>query len=55
MDKVNITINGKQLSVPGNYTVLEAAKEANINIPTLCFLKGINEIGACRMCLVEVK
>ncbi len=55
MDKVNITINGKQLSVPSNYTVLEAAKEANINIPTLCFLKDINEIGACRMCLVEVK
>ena len=55
MDKVNITINGKQLSVPGNYTVLEAAKEANIDIPTLCFLKDINEIGACRMCLVEVK
>ena len=55
MDNVTITINGKKLSVPGNYTVLEAAREANINIPTLCFLKDINEIGACRMCLVEIK
>jgi NADP-reducing hydrogenase subunit HndD len=35
--------------------VLQAAKELNINIPTLCYLKDINQIGACRMCLVEVK
>jgi len=35
--------------------VLEAAKQANIDIPTLCFLKDINEVGACRMCVVEVK
>lgn len=55
MDKVNITIDGQKLEVPSDYTVLRAAREANINIPTLCFLEGINEIGACRMCLVEIK
>ncbi len=55
MDKVNITIDGKKLEVPSDYTVLKAARDANINIPTLCYLKDINEIGACRMCLVEVK
>jgi len=54
-EMVNITINSKKLRVPRNYTVLEAAREANIHIPTLCFLKDINEIGACRMCLVEIK
>ncbi len=55
MDNVNIKINGIDLSVPKNYTILQAARDAGINIPTLCFLKDINEIGACRMCLVEVK
>ena len=55
MRKVNITIDGISLYVPDTYTVLEAAKEANISIPTLCFLKDINEIGCCRMCVVEVK
>ena len=55
MNKVNITIDGINLYVPENYTILEAAKEVNINIPTLCFLKDINEIGCCRMCVVEVK
>lgn len=43
------------LSVPKNSTVLEAARYAGIDIPTLCFLKEINQIGACRMCVVEVK
>ncbi|MDK2800967.1 MAG: NADP-reducing hydrogenase subunit HndD [Clostridiales bacterium] len=55
MEMVNITINGQKLQVPSNYTVLEAARSANIDIPTLCYLKDINEIGACRMCVVEVK
>lgn len=55
MEMVNITIDTRKLSVPKNYTVLEAARYANIDIPTLCFLKDINEIGACRMCVVEVK
>lgn len=55
MDKVNIKINGIPLEVPAGITILEAAKMAHIDIPTLCFLKEINEIGACRICVVEVK
>ena len=55
MDMVNIKINGMPLSVPKNSSVLEAARQAGIHIPTLCYLKDINEIGACRMCVVEVK
>ena len=51
---VNIKINGNDYSVPYGTTVLEAARMANIDIPTLCYLKDINEIGACRLCLVEV-
>jgi len=54
MDMINIKINGIDVSVPANATVLEAAKIANVDIPTLCYLKDINEIGACRLCLVEV-
>ena len=52
---VSITIDTRKIQVPKSYTVLEAAKFANIAIPTLCFLKDINEIGACRMCVVEIK
>lgn len=56
MDKmVNIKINGMPLTVPAGITILEAARTAGISIPTLCFLKDINEIGACRICVVEVK
>lgn len=55
MEMVNITIDNRKLQVPRSYTVLEAAKYANIAIPTLCFLKDINEIGACRMCVVEIQ
>ena len=55
MDMVNVKVNGIDVQVPQNATVLEAAKIAGINIPTLCYLKDINEIGACRLCLVEVK
>ena len=54
MSMVNITIDGKPVQVPAGTTVLEAAKQAGIDIPTLCYLKDINEIGACRMCLVEI-
>ncbi len=54
METVNIKINGIQYDVPKGSTVLEAARAANIDIPTLCYLKDINEIGACRLCLVEV-
>ncbi len=52
---VNIKINNKEYSVPANSTILEAARYAGVEIPTLCYLKDINEIGACRLCLVEVK
>jgi NADP-reducing hydrogenase subunit HndD len=51
---VSLTIDGIKVEVPDNTTVLEAARKANINIPTLCYLKGVNAIGACRMCLVEM-
>ena len=54
METVNIKINGREYAVPKGSTVLEAARAANIDIPTLCYLKDINEIGACRLCLVEV-
>ena len=54
MDMVNIKINGAPYSVPVGSTILEAARYAGIHIPTLCFLKDINEIGACRICVVEV-
>jgi len=54
MEMVNIKINGQALSVPSNYTVLEAARSANIEIPTLCYLKDVSKTGSCRMCIVEV-
>ena len=52
---VNLTINGRSVQVEEGTTILEAAKKVNIDIPTLCFLKDINEIGDCRMCVVEVE
>ncbi len=55
MKKVNITINHKNYEVDSNLTVLEAARSVGIAIPTLCFLKDINETSACRVCVVEVK
>lgn len=55
METVNIQINGMPLSVPKGISILEAARYAGIEIPTLCYLKDINEIGACRICMVEVK
>jgi len=55
MEMVNITIDTRKIQVPAGITVLEAARQANIDIPTLCFLKDINEIGACRMCVVQIK
>ncbi len=55
MGKVNITIDGVNIEVEDNLTVLEAAKQAGIEIPTLCYLKDVNKIGACRICLVEIQ
>ncbi|MDD6989132.1 NADH-dependent [FeFe] hydrogenase, group A6 [Ruminococcus sp.] len=55
MDMVHLKINGIPVEVPSNYTILQAAKVAKIEIPSLCYLKDINCIGACRVCVVEVK
>lgn len=55
MEMVIIKINNMPLSVPKGISILEAARTAGIEIPTLCYLKKINEIGACRICMVEVK
>jgi len=52
---VNFTINGKSLKAPEGTTILEVAEKNNIPIPHLCYLKEINEIAACRMCLVEIE
>ena len=54
MDMINVKINGIAVSVPKGSTVLDAARLAGIEIPTLCFMKEKNEIGACRICVVEV-
>ncbi len=50
---INLTIDNVKVSVPAGTSVLEAAKQAGINIPTLCYLKDVNAIGACRMCVVN--
>ena len=50
---INLTINGIPVSVPENTTILEAARLSGVEIPTLCFMKEKNEIGACRICVVE--
>lgn len=55
METINLKINGIAVAVPEGSTILEAARFAHIEIPTLCFLKEINEIGACRICIVELK
>lgn len=55
MENITIKINGREVSAPAGSTILEAARLANITIPTLCYMKEINEIGACRICVVEVK
>ena len=52
---VNLTINGTKVSVKEGTTILDAAKSIGETIPTLCYLKEINEIGACRVCVVEVE
>ena len=54
-EMINLTIDGQNISVPKGTTILEAARQADIDIPTLCFLKEINEVGDCRMCIVEIE
>ena len=55
MNNVHVTINGLQVTVPEGSTILDATSQAGVEVPTLCYFKEINEIGACRICLVEVK
>lgn len=52
---VTLSIDGRSVTVPEHTTILAAARQAGIAIPTLCYLKDINEIGACRICVVEVE
>ena len=52
---INIKFNGKEFAAEPGMTILEAARANNVEIPTLCWLKGVNEIGACRICVVEVE
>jgi len=52
---VNLTIDGKAVQAPEGSTILEAARSAGFHIPTLCYLKDLNEVGACRVCVVEVE
>ena len=54
MENLTVKVNGVEVSVPAGSTVLEAAHIAGIEIPTLCYMKEINEIGACRICVTEV-
>ena len=54
METINLKINGIAVTAPKGSTILEAARLAHIEIPTLCFLKEINEIGACRICIVAL-
>ena len=53
MDQVTVKVNGIEVKVPANATILEAAHQAGVRIPTLCYLKKINAIAACRVCLVQ--
>ncbi|MHB0938167.1 MAG: NADH-dependent [FeFe] hydrogenase, group A6 [Armatimonadota bacterium] len=55
MGKVNLTINGKQIEADDGMSVLEAAKHHNILIPHFCYLEGVHQIGACRICVVEIE
>ncbi len=55
MQTVTVKINGREYEVPAGIKIIDAARIAKIDIPTLCYLKDVNEIGACRLCLVEVK
>ena len=52
---VTLTIDDQKVKAKKGTTILQAAKQAGIDIPTLCFLKDINEVGDCRMCIVEVE
>ncbi|MBN2557495.1 MAG: iron hydrogenase small subunit [Clostridia bacterium] len=52
---INLTVNGKSVSVPEGATILDAARKLNVKIPTLCHLENIHKTGSCRICMVEVE
>lgn len=52
---VNLTINGRAVSVPEGTTIMEAAKQCSVHIPNLCYLENVHKFGSCRVCLVEVQ
>ena len=54
-EMIKLKIDGIDVEVPKYTTILQAAKQANIDIPTLCYLKEVNAIGDCRICIVEVE
>ena len=54
-EMITLKIDDKEIKVKKGTTILQAARQANIDIPTLCFLKDINEVGDCRMCIVEIE
>jgi len=53
-EMIKLNIDGQEIEVQKGVSVLTAARKANIDIPTLCFLKGVNAAGDCRMCIVEI-
>ncbi len=55
MKDITLTINGRKVTVPEDYTVMKAAEGLGISVPRLCFLKGINETSSCRLCVVDIK
>jgi N-methylhydantoinase B/oxoprolinase/acetone carboxylase alpha subunit len=55
VDVKTLVIDGKNVSARAGQTILEVAKENNIEIPTLCHLDGLSDVGACRLCVVEIK
>ena len=52
---MQLTINGINVEAKEGMTILQAAREYGINIPTLCYLEGVNDIGSCRLCVVEIE
>ena len=54
-DKINVVINGLSIEVDKGTTILDAAQENDIEIPTLCYLVGVSDVGMCRLCMVEVE
>ncbi|HQK23519.1 MAG TPA: 2Fe-2S iron-sulfur cluster-binding protein, partial [Candidatus Latescibacteria bacterium] len=55
MPTVDLTINGREITVEAGTTILQAARLAGFQIPTLCYLSGLSPTGACRVCVVEVE